>query len=246
MSGKKFSEQHRVVYYETNVTKQINIGHMVDLLILTSENQSDQLGLTTEVVNSYGCGWVITQHLIDITHLPQNDEVVTLSTQAQSYNPYFCYRDFWIHDQTGQELVHMHSVFVLMDLKTRKIIRMIPELITPYEALESKKIERLAAPQPLTLVNGQKQYNVRFMDIDSNHHVNNVHYFDWMLDCLDAAFLSQHELVKMNIQYKQEVRYGQKVTSQVYFKDDLTTCHQIVTADNINCLAQCEWRKKDA
>ena len=245
MPGSKFSEQHRVLYYETNVTQQINIGQMVNLMILVSENQGDQLGLTSQVIAEHGCGWVITQHLLEIERLPRKDEVITITTQAQSSNPFFCYRDFWIHDQAGNLLVKMHSVFVLMDLKTRKMIRIIPELVTAYGAEMSKKVERLPIPATLSTVSHQQEYRVRFMDIDSNYHVNNVHYFDWMLDCLDKDFLMQHRLVKMNIQYKQEIHYGQTPVSQVWQATATQTHHQIMVADQICCVAQCEWQKNE-
>ncbi|GAW64069.1 acyl-acyl carrier protein thioesterase [Ligilactobacillus acidipiscis DSM 15836] len=242
MSAKKFSEDHRVVYYETDVTGSLGIGRLVDLMMLSSEDQSDKLGITNEKVGERGLGWVVTQHIINIKRLPKVDEIITLSTQAKSYNRFFCYRDFAVYDQAGNELVTMHSVFVLMDRSKRKMVRLPEDIITPYESEYTKKIERL--PMPLTVENasGQKNYRVRFMDIDANHHVNNVHYFDWMLDALPAEFLLSHRLIKMNIAYRQEVYYGDQVNSAVEIdEDNLLTRHTIMTGEQQNCLAECEW-----
>lgn len=244
MSAKTFSEDHRVVYYETNVTGVIGIGRLVDLMILVSGDQSDSLGVTDQRLSELGLGWVVTQHVMDITRQPRANEVVTISTKAQEYNRFFCYRDFWVTDQEGQQLVKMHSVFVLMDRTKRKIVRLPQEIIAPYESEYTKKIERLAAPQPVNDATASKKYRVRFMDIDGNHHVNNVHYFDWMLDALPADFLLNHRLTKMNIQYRQEVYYGATVSSQVELdQDELITKHVITTEDEKNCNAECHWEK---
>lgn len=244
MSAKRYSEDHRVVYYETDVTGSLGIGRLVDLMMLTSEDQSDELGVTNEKVGQRGLGWVVTQHIINIKRLPKVDEIITLSTQAKSYNRFFCYRDFVVNDQKGNELVTMHSVFVLMDRVKRKIVRLPEDIIAPYESEYTKKIERLKTPLAVQNISEQKEYRVRFMDIDANHHVNNVHYFDWMLDALPADFLLEHRLTTMNISYRQEVYYGDQVNSEVEIdKNNLLTKHTITTGDQQNCLAECQWKK---
>lgn len=241
--AQEFSEQHRVVYYDTEVTGEMGIGKLVDMMMLASEDHSDSVGVTTKKVLGLGLGWVITQHLLTVNRLPKNNEVVTVKTKAASYNPYFCYRDFWVKAADGTTLAKMHTVFVLMDQEKRKITRIVPELVAPFESEFTKKIERNRLPKAPQTITARHDYGVRFMDIDSNHHVNNVHYFDWMLDVLGADFLIKHRLKEMNIQYKQEVRYGQVATSEVEISG-LTTNHQIKVGSELSCLATCQWEER--
>lgn len=241
--AQEFSEQHRVVYYDTEVTGEMGIGKLVDMMMLASEDHSDSVGVTTQKVLGLGLGWVITQHLLEVKRLPKTNEVVTVSTKAASYNPYFCYRDFWVKAADGTTLAKMHTVFVLMDQEKRKITRIVPELVAPFESEFTKKIERNRLPKAPQTITARHDYGVRFMDIDSNHHVNNVHYFDWMLDVLGADFLIKHRLKEMNIQYKQEVRYGQVATSEVEISG-LTTNHQIKVGSELSCLATCQWEER--
>lgn len=178
MVAKRYNEKHRVVFYETDVTKNINIGMLVDLMMLASENQSEQLGIGTDKVNGLGYGWVITQHVLEIERLPKINEEVKIWTEADSYNKYFCYREFEIDDMDDNPLVRMHTIFVLMDFKNRKISQIVPELIIPFGATETPKVKRYKNVKKIKEIDNHKKYQVRFMDIDSNHHVNNVHYFD--------------------------------------------------------------------
>lgn len=236
----EFSESQRIVYYDTEITGCVGIGKLVDMMMLISEDHSASVGVTNEKVQSYGLGWVVTQHIVDITRLPKANEIVKITTKAENYNPFFCYRNFWVYDENGKELAKMHSVFVLMDQTKRKITRMQPELIEPFEAEYTKKIERLPLPKGPTVPDKKQEYKVRFMDIDANQHVNNVHYFDWMLDSLGADFLKTHTLKHMNIQYKQEIYYGQTAISEAQV-DGVNTYHEIRVDDNPNCVAECLW-----
>ena len=244
MVAKRYNEKHRVVFYETDVTKNISIGMLVDLMMLASENQSEQLGIGTDKVNGLGYGWVITQHVLGIERLPKVNEEVKIWTEADSYNKYFCYREFGIDDLDDNPIVRMQTIFVLMDFKNRKISQIVPELIIPFGATETPKVKRYKNVKKIKEIDNHKKYQVRFMDIDSNHHVNNVHYFDWMLDTLDYDFLSKHTLKKINIQYKQEITYGDIVTSNVQIinsNDTITTLHEVKNNDKVSCLAECEW-----
>ena len=244
MVAKRYNEKHRVVFYETDVTKNINIGMLVDLMMLASENQSEQLGIGTDKVNGLGYGWVITQHVLGIERLPKVNEEVKIWTEADSYNKYFCYREFGIDDLDDNPLVRMLTIFGLMDFKNSKISQIVPELIIPFGATETPKVKRYKNVKKIKEIDNHKKYQVRFMDIDSNHHVNNVHYFDWMLDTLDYDFLSKHTLKKINIQYKQEITYGDIITSNVQIinsNDTITTLHEVKNNDKVSCLAECEW-----
>ena len=242
MAGKKYTEEHRVVYYETNITGTMNIGTLVDLCMLVSMDQSALLGISTERLDYMGYGWVIMQNIIDVVRLPKEHENIKITTQATSYNRLFCYRNFYVHDEQGEEIVHMHTVFALMSKAKRKIARIQKEIVGPYEGDYSTKIERLAVPHLADKVDYSNQYHVRFMDIDSNQHVNNVHYYEWMLDTLPMEFLQSHEIKHLNIVYKNEVRYGESVESNTQLINDYQTLHEIKVGNKLSCTAEVEWQ----
>ncbi|MFT9410937.1 acyl-[acyl-carrier-protein] thioesterase, partial [Liquorilactobacillus hordei] len=227
-----FSEPHKILFYETDRTRRTTIGMLVNILMLTSQDQSIELGLTEEKLNEKGYGWVITQHILKIERLPVYGENIRIFTRADSYNRYFCYRDFWIEDEKGTVIVKMHSIFVLMDQKKRKIARLLPEFIEPYKSEYTTKIERVPDPKidETSQLISEKNYRVRFMDIDSNQHVNNVHYFDWMIDGLDENFLLTHTLVEMNIKYKREVHYGEMVNTETRMAENQLITYHLVKA----------------
>lgn len=72
-----------------------------------------------------------------------------MTTQAMQYNKYFCYRDFWITTESGEELVHIESIFSLMNYTTRKISSVTEDIIAPFES--EKKLLKSNVHQKLSL-----------------------------------------------------------------------------------------------
>lgn len=115
--GKKHTSSYEVAYYDGDFTGAMKIPALLAVVIKVSEEQTELLGRDAAYVARFGLGWVITNYEIEIHRLPKVGEKVAITTQAMSYNKYFCYRNFWVHDEEGNECVFVKSTFVLMDQK---------------------------------------------------------------------------------------------------------------------------------
>lgn len=209
----KFSEKHRIQFYECDARGKLTLPMLLNIVIKTSEAQSEALGRGTDYVNSLGLTWVITQHDINITRLPETNELVTVTTEAREHNKYFCYRNFWLHDTEGNELVEIESTFVLMNIETRKMVSVPEDLIAPYESEKIKTIKRGEKIEEMSSFE-KREYRVRFSDIDTNGHVNNSRYLDWMTDSLSFDFLMSRQPEKILIRFIKEINYGETVISR--------------------------------
>ena len=126
--GKKYGEKHKVGYYECDVTGHMTQPAMLAVAIEISEAQSAALGRDSHFVQSLGVTWIITNYQITYNRLPRALETITVSTMAMEYNKFFCYRNFWLEDEAGNELVKIEAVFALMDLNTRKVATVSDEI----------------------------------------------------------------------------------------------------------------------
>ena len=86
-----------------------------------------------------------------------------------------------------------------------------------------------------------RDYHVRYFDIDMNGHVNNSKYLDWMYDVLGYEFLKTHEPLRMTLKYVKEVSSGGQITSS-YQLDQLISYHQITSNGYLNAQAMIEWQ----
>ncbi|MBL1228867.1 acyl-[acyl-carrier-protein] thioesterase [Enterococcus sp. BWB1-3] len=241
--GKSYTMPYEVAYYDGDITKRMTLPSMLAVVIKTSEEQSALLGRGAEFVAGFGLGWVITNYEIEIKRLPMVGENIQITTQAMSYNKYFCYRNFWIHDEAGEECVQIKSTFVLMNKKNRKMSNVLEEIIAPYESEKIKKIYRNEKIEKIE--SGVfHNYRVRFFDIDGNQHVNNAIYFNWLLDVLGYEFLSKHQPLRVNVKFDKEVEYGHEVESHYEVLENETgpwTRHEIRIEDQLYCEANIQW-----
>lgn len=224
-----FSEQHRVTYYEADFTKRMTLSMLLDVIILTSEDHSDKLGVNADFVHQFGVTWVVIQYNVDINRLPVVDEIITITTKSKSYNKYFAYREFVIKDQDGIELVKMTGLWAVMNFAARKIATIPKEIVEPFGAEAVNRVPKLNKPKKIDIIDATEKniFRVRYTDIDSNQHVNNSHYMDWMINVLPADFLTNYTPVHFNLRYENEVKYGETVDS--YYQMRKLSNHQVVT-----------------
>lgn len=242
--GKKFTETHQVVYYECDTTGQMRLPMMINCVIKSSEEQSDALGRDKSFISKYGLTWVITHYDIQVSRFPKNGEQIAITTEADSYNKYFCYRNFWIHDNEGKECAKIESVFALMGIDNRKLASVPEEIIAPFESEKITKIKR--SPKIIAPSGNQSlNYRVRFADIDGNRHVNNSRYFEWMLDVLGYDFLTSHNLQQVSIKFDKEVEYGNEIESywDLIEEEEVVSRHQIKIGNQLCAEASMKWTK---
>lgn len=239
-----FTEKYTIPYYDCDAEGLLKVPTLIKMMIRTSGNQSDSLGVTADVLQKFNVNWIITQHDLTIKSLPKASDVITITAQAESYNKYFCYRRFWLHDSNNNELAFMESTFALMDVTTRKVHAVPDEIILPFNSEKIKRIKRGEKIPELQTAIIHRSFDVSFWDIDDNHHVNNASYPAWMMDSLSYEFLIEHVPSRMIIKFNKEIRYRESVESFVEETADLQTVHQIKSGTDLCADGFIEWKKR--
>lgn len=239
----EFRMPHDVVYYEADVTGKLSLPMIYNLAILSSTQQAIDLNIGPEYTHAKGLGWVVLQQLVTINRRPKDGETITLATKAKQFNPFFAKREYRLIDAAGNDLVIMDGLFSMIDMNKRKLARIPKDMAEAYQPEHVRKIPRAPEVTPFDETREAdfvQDYFVRYLDIDSNHHVNNSKYAEWMSDVLPVEFLISHEPTAMNIEYEHEVLYGNKIKSEVQLVDNVTK-HRIWFGDVLSAEAKIEW-----
>lgn len=249
--GLSYTTTHQVQFYECDIHKQLTLPMLMSVAITAGELQTYSLDLTAVTyLEKHHLGWIITNHSLDIHQFPKENEQIFVTTEAESYNKFFCYRNFYIHNQQGKCLATMKSVFSLMDLETRKIVTVPEEVISVYQSEKIKRIHRFpVVPNPSGEMLAQENYRVRYFDLDTNRHVNNARYLAWMLDVLPFSFLEKYEPTHIEISFQKEIEYGNTISSQCEERKsteaDKETAHYIYNQDVLSAKALISWRQRN-
>lgn len=204
----KFKEQYRVEYSDCDESQHLKLQRLVDLLMQVSEHQLEEKNAGTASLLKKGLGWVVTQYHFEIIALPRPGEKIILSTEAAGYNRFFEYRNFGIDTIDGTSMVRVQSQWVMFDLKKRKLIPCDYELMQRFNVPLLKKMPRFPRLRPLDQYDQERQYRVRYDDLDTNHHLTNSHYFNWLVDLLGREFLNSHQVDTIDLKFDKEVQYG--------------------------------------
>ncbi|UQS82427.1 thioesterase [Bombilactobacillus folatiphilus] len=242
MSKRQYTESLTVPYFDIDMTKNMKLSALFNEILWVSESQLKEVGIDSQHMVAQGIGWVVTKYHLEITRMPHLNEAISITTEANSYNKFFCYRTFTVQDASGQEIVKLTSNWVMLDIQSRKMMVIKSEIMEQLNCPYSTEIWRFPRIDLVEHTDQPIAYPTRFFDIDINGHVNNAVYLDWMLDSLGRDFLMAHQLQQLDIKYEQEVQYGDTVESFVQ-QEGLTTHHLIKTSAGINAQAQAVWQQ---
>ncbi|MDF7627145.1 thioesterase [Lactobacillaceae bacterium L1_55_11] len=238
-----FEMQHTVEYYEVDLNGRLTLPTIVNLAVLASKKQGDFLGIGPNEHQAMGLGWIILQYDLKIKRRPVANEEITIQTSAGEANPFFVRRWFKILDEQGNELVHIDSIWAMIDVHKRHMVRLPADQVKKYDAIPTKQVPRIPAPAKIGPDEKFKElpYRVRYLDIDANQHVNNSKYFTWMMDVLGPEFLKHHEVTHIDLKFENEVALGHVIESQVVV-DGEHSRHRIMNGDVVSAEAEFDWR----
>lgn len=203
-------ETYTVRTYEIDHRKRMTVPALVRLMQEAAMQQVMQLRVSVWDLEPEGISWVMMRLQMEIDRLPLLGETITVKTGPTGLERVLTYRNFWVYDAEGQLIAQAVTHWVLMDTSTRRL-RPVPDWIinrfsefipTTHDGLQPS---RHKLPM-LTQADHRKSFRVRWHDLDFNNHLNNTYYILYLLEGLPAEWLSDHQLTRLDIAYKAEVR----------------------------------------
>jgi acyl-ACP thioesterase len=164
-----------------------------------------QLGWSIESLQAKGQSWVLTRIMGEFPKQIVEGVGISLSTFPSKADRYVTCRDFILEDAQTQLLAHLRTEWLILDLKSRKPVRL-PDAIHSL-------LFKPEPPEPLLLgwpgdisYSEQTIVTVTEVDLDLNGHVNNRRYIQWLFtgSVLAANFFPRY----FDIQFKAEALLG--------------------------------------
>ena len=137
--------------------------------------------------------WVLNRLRVNIQSFPTWRSNIEVQTWVSNMKGPFSYRNFAIYNQAGELLIAACSLWVLLDAKTRRPIRVAKHSLPVLEEKESI----CGQPDKLGLLFNDQligTHRVKYSDLDMIKHVNNSKYIEWLMDRVDKAKRQVHQL----------------------------------------------------
>lgn len=248
MPGFIYEKEYEIHYYEVDFKRKALITSIIDFLGDIAIKQSEELGVGIDYLREKNLAWVLYKWNIDMYKYPSYGDKIIIKTYAYSMRKFYAYRQFEILNLEGETLGKADSIWFLINTEKRKPVRVTEDLYKAYgvdlkdeSVLEIEDIEK---PQNITI---KKAFDVRYSDIDTNRHVNNVKYIAWALETIPLETVLNYSLKNIKVTYEKETTYGEtiKVFTELIDEDDKVTCLHKITdkEDKELTLLKTVWEK---
>ena len=243
ISTEKFKLRYSEIDCTHTLKPQVLLNFMQDL----ASDNAEKFGFGYSFNVKKNVAWFLLKYHIEFVNYPERIYDITISTHAKGYNKLFALRDFRIeHDD--KLIARATSSWGLIDLNTKSMVSIASLLsdnpnIKPWEKhpddLQYNKIK------PIERVDREKIFEARFDDLDVNQHVNNSNYIKWAVEVLNFDFRKTHKLKMLDMVFKHELKYGEKVISQAQTDENLTLhiLKNVDTNDEL-CSVMAQWVEK--
>lgn len=245
-----FKKEYKINIFNVDSEHKCRFSTLVDFLWDVVISQSDYLGETKEgfVHNQYI--WVLLKYDITIYEYPKFRDTITVDTKVLGSKKFYGYRQNTIKNSEGKIIGEVFSTAILIDFEKRRPVRISSSQSEIYGLNgELDEVPPLDDIPKIQKENYIKDYPVRYSDIDSNGHVNNVKYMEMAIDTLPRSILDEYKLFNIKVLFKKETTDGDilHISSEVIYNEnnDITTIHNI-TSNNGNLLTKLQfiWNKK--
>lgn len=247
MTNGVFEETVKIRYSEMDYDLVLKPSALLQFLQDLASENAESLDFGYSYIIKNNLAWFLLKYRIEFTDYPRGVYNLHLKTEPRGCNKLFAYRDFQIMAQ-DKLIGRASTTWALVDLETKSMANVSEvlkdnEYMVPYQKREDDLVyEKIRTPQNITK---EKTFEIRFDDLDVNRHVNNTNYIVWALETLDFDYRNSKKLKSLDIVFKKEVKYGEKILSQAEITDNKTV-HVIKnsTTDEELCLISAEWVEK--
>ena len=219
--GIKTEKEYEVHYYEVNYKLECKISSIINYFCDIGTVQSESLGVGIDYLTERRLAWVFYRYDINVKRYPKFGEKVKVVTEAKSFKKFYASRAYEIYDENNKKIVDGEGIFLLINIDKRRAIRIPDDQYVAYGVdLNEKsdiKIEKLEKLQEST---NKEFFKVRYGDIDSNMHVNNVKYVEWAVESLPLEIILNYELKDLSVVFEKECKYGAEIIASYELRED--------------------------
>ena len=237
-------EKVKIRYSDLDFNKNLKPSSLLNFFQDIAVDNADMLGFGAEALSAQKMDWFLLKYRIEFNEYPVDLMDLTLRTEPRGCHRLFAYRNFAVIAD-NKPIVRASSLWSLVNYETKSLVNIESAIQSPYLKKFEAEEQDLSFGKipPLSKADYQKEFEVRYNDIDGNRHANNGIYIIWALEPLSYGFRKQHKLKNIDIVFKKEIKYGEKLISKVQFTDKNQTTHVLTNAKTLEdiCLLNCVW-----
>lgn len=203
-----------LLWRESRVMPQpAGIPELCRLFEDAARHHATHLGVGVADLHSTGRAWVLGRFSLCVRSWPAPGQPVEVFTWPSRRTAGIrAWRDFELRSAAGELLAEAASIWVILDLATRRPIRL-PDV---FRALDFPARDTAIAPpakwpEPVGPPSHLATHTVSAADLDENNHANNVAYIAWACAAAPPPLAAVSRIEQLHVDYLEETFAGETV-----------------------------------
>ena len=246
--NKPFSKNYEVHYYEINKHLEAAPLSLVNFLEDAAIWHSQSVGLGLDRLKEDGLGWILNGWFLEFQRPAHLFENLIVETWPSSFERFYATREFLVKNTAGELLVRASSLWILVNIEKGRPVRIPERFGEAYGLNSARAVDHSFDKMDIhTDFEIEKQFYIRKSDIDTNEHVNNKKYLDWMLEAIPEAVYDNFSLSSLEISYIKGAYYGSTILSRCKTLEEELSLHKYLhtiqnnASDLIHATGRTEW-----
>ncbi len=193
------------------------------------------IGHSLNDLEKQNIGWVLLSGVLTMNRYPVYKEKITIRTWLSEFSSIKGIRENIIYDEKGDVIGSSRGLWVFFDIQRRRPVRIFDDIMNKWSFCEEQCMNHDITEkiEPINTAENIKEFRINRYDVDTNLHVNNTKYFQWMLESVPEDIVDNYYLYSIDGRFIGESRFGDSITSYTE-KDvnDNSFIHSIKTQSN--------------
>ncbi len=240
-----FESEFTLNFYDLSQYSEAAPMTMLRLLQETAGDHHFPLGENVIELYQKNLGWVLLSGVMQFERYPKYKEKIMIRTWLSKYKSIRGIRENLIFDEERNIIGRAKGHWLFFDVSKRRPVP-IPEKYKDGWGINTEvSIDYDVANKIPALTDGEIMdvIKVKKFDIDANKHVNNLRYFQWLIEVVPDKVMKENFLYRIEGNFLNEANYGDQLliytkivkmdSEYLHTVFDLTTNKLCVTARTV-------------
>ncbi|MDC7218777.1 MAG: thioesterase [Spirochaetales bacterium] len=241
------STSAKVTYNQVDPSGRMRNISLMHMLEEAAIEHCDVIDRDVFTLLEEGFGWILLSGSLRFDHYPRYNDRINTDTWISHWRPHRGTREFLLKDDnTGRLVARASTQWAYVNAKERHITPVAKEFLERWpvktdRAVESQFIKR---PLPLPPKYTTETFTVRRHDIDSNNHVHNGRFLEWVLETVPNNYFENRILTSLEGRFIHEARLHDRILVQAGERADNELVHNVVRQSDgvVLSTGRSQWR----
>lgn len=212
MSNSTFKEDVVIRSYEVDGSEAVSLPQIANYFQEAAGKHAHSLQFDISDLQKKGLTWVLFRMNLQVFDFPKRWSTVNIQTWPSSGDGIRAFRDYKLTSKEGETLAVGVSQWMVLDIKTRRPVRMPKEIVEMGLSVDNHLLEISKSPfQEIIEPDYKISIRIGQHELDMNNHANNVSYMSWMTGYLPVPWGNQKKCVALELQYHKEAEARQQI-----------------------------------